>query len=63
MSKWPLRCRCGVRLPARKAENATYVLDGQPVCSFNCYIQYGFGPESDWDCPPVEHTQFVALAG
>ncbi|HWH16173.1 MAG TPA: hypothetical protein VNU25_01155 [Candidatus Paceibacterota bacterium] len=56
------KCRCGQRLPARSAENATYVLDGRPVCSFDCYVQFGFGPESDWDCPPTWPQAQAALA-
>lgn len=50
------KCRCGMPFPKTTPENATHVLDGEPVCSFNCYVQFGFGPESDWDCPPVRAT-------
>lgn len=46
-----MKCICGASLPVRSLERATYVLDGKPVCSFNCYMQNTMGPESDWDCP------------
>lgn len=46
------KCLCGVLLSVRSTERATYVLDGHPLCSFSCYVQYTAGLDSDWECPP-----------
>jgi len=52
-------CLCESTLPRKICvEDADYVVDGQPVCNFNCYVRFTAGPESDWDFPPLRSEEF-----
>jgi hypothetical protein len=45
---------CNDPLPVRTPEQATYVVDGEVVCGYTCYLARIVDHDVEWDLPPAQ---------